>query len=253
VAVRGKRAFVSFFDRKFKRILLKLSGEALMGTRDYGIDYEYLFKLVEAIASLADAGVQLAIVVGGGNIYRGSRGVEYGVSRVNGDFMGMLATVINAIAIHSALNKSGKESRVMSSIRMQEVCEPYINHHAHKHLNKGRIIILSSGIGIPFLTTDTAAALRAVELECELMLKGTHKVDGVYNCDPSKNDEAVFFEKISYSEILEKNLKFMDASAVTIARDNDLPMAVFSIENPSNLLSVICGKCRCSFISGGKD
>jgi uridylate kinase len=244
---------VSFFNRKFKRILLKLSGEALMSGREHGIDYAYLFTLAKAIAKLADSGVQIAIVVGGGNIFRGSHGAEYGVSRVSGDFMGMLATVINALALHSALGKLGKESRVMSSVRMQEVCEPYINNHALRHLDKGRIVILSAGIGVPFFTTDTAAALRAIELKCEVLFKGTHKADGIYSSDPIKDDNAVFLEKISYSKIIEGNLSFMDAAAIILARDNNLPIVVFSVKIPSNVVDVIYGNCRCSFVSGEKE
>ncbi len=239
---------MNFLKSGIKRVLLKLSGEALLGSQNHGIDYDYLFSLAEAIANLANDGVQVAVVVGGGNIYRGSKGADFGISRVNGDFMGMLATVINALALHSGLNKTGVESRVMSSIKMQEVCEPYVHHYAMKHLNKGRIIVLSAGAGVPFFTTDTAAVLRAVELECDVLLKGTHKADGLYTGDPFVDQNARFIEQATFSEVLEKNLKVMDSAAIALARDNKLPVVIFSVKEPENISRVIRGDCKRSII-----
>ena len=225
---------------KYKRILLKLSGEALMGDRQYGIDPSRLAEYAEEIKKIHDQGVQIAIVIGGGNIFRGVAGASNGMDRVQGDYMGMLATVINAMAIQAMLEKIGVYTRLQSAIVMEQVAEPYIRRKALRHLEKGRVVIFGAGTGNPYFTTDTAGSLRAIEMKADVILKGT-RVDGVYDSDPEKNPAAVKFEKISFQECISKNLKVMDTTAFTLCMENKLPIIVFDMNQPGNLLKVVQG------------
>jgi uridylate kinase len=225
---------------KYKRILLKLSGESLMGSQKYGIDETRLNEYAGQIAELAKMGVQTGIVIGGGNIFRGLSGSSKGFDRVKGDQMGMLATVINSLALSSALNKMGIKARVFTSIRMEPVGEYYSKEKATETLSRGEIAIIAGGTGNPYFTTDTASALRAVETGAELMLKGT-RVDGIYSADPEKFPDAVKFDEISFDEIYAKNLKVMDLTAATLCKENNLPVLVFNMDKPGNLKKVICG------------
>lgn len=225
---------------KFKRILLKLSGEALMGDQHYGIDSKILTHYAEEIKKVADRGVEVAIVIGGGNIYRGIQAEEGGIDRVQGDYMGMLATVINSMALQSALEKHGVPSRLLSAIEMKEVAEPFIRRRAIRHLEKGRVVIFGAGTGNPYFTTDTAGALRAIEIQADVILKGT-KVDGIYSADPRKNADAVRYNRISFAEVYEKNLNVMDMTAFTLCKENNLPIIVFDINQSGTLLSIVQG------------
>jgi len=226
---------------KYKRILLKLSGESLMGTQNYGIDPAHLKQYAEDIKAIADMGAQVAIVIGGGNIFRGMSGVGTGIDRAQGDYMGMLATVINGMALQSALENAGMYTRLMSAIKMEQICEPYIRRRAMRHLEKGRIVIFGAGTGNPYFTTDTAASLRAIEVEAEVILKGT-RVDGVYSADPEKDKSAVRYDKISFKEVITKNLNVMDMTAFTLCEENNLPIIVFDMNKRGNLKGILSGE-----------
>lgn len=225
---------------KYKRILLKLSGEALMGNKQYGIDAQRLEQYVDEIKKVKEDGLELAIVIGGGNIFRGVEGESAGIDRVQGDYMGMLATVINAMALQSALEKSGLFTRLMSGIKIEEVCEPFIKRRAVRHLEKGRIVIFGAGIGNPYFTTDSTASLRAIEVGADVVLKGT-RVDGVYTEDPEKNPNAKKYSEISFQEVYEKGLKVMDMTAFTLCHENKLPIIVFDMNKSGNLKKIIQG------------
>ncbi len=226
---------------KYKRVLLKLSGEALMGNKQYGIDAERLDQYVNEIKKVKEEGLEIAIVIGGGNIFRGVEGESAGIDRVQGDYMGMLATVINAMALQSALEKSGLYTRLMSGIKIEEVCEPFIKRRAVRHLEKGRIVIFGAGIGNPYFTTDSTASLRAIEVGADVVLKGT-RVDGVYTSDPEKNPDAEKFSKITFQEVYEKGLKVMDMTAFTLCHENKLPIIVFDMNKPGNLYKIVSGE-----------
>ena len=224
----------------YRRILLKVSGEVLMGDAPFGIDMNTLDAVAIDIASVVNHGFELCLVIGGGNIFRGVSMAGRGMERASADYMGMLATVMNALALQSALEKAGVHTRVQSAIPMDAVCEPYIRRRALRHLEKGRVVIFAAGLGAPFFTTDTPAALRAAEMGCDALFKGT-SVDGVYTADPKKDTNARRYERLSYQEVLSKNLKVMDASAIALMRDNAIPIVVFSIREPGNLLRVVGG------------
>ena len=236
-------------SRPFQRIMLKLSGEALMGAHGYGIDPLVLRSVGEEIESVHKKGVQIAIVVGGGNIFRGLESSAYGVGRVRADHMGMLATIINALALGEILARMGAETRVMTAIDMIKIAEPYIRGRAISHLAKGRIIIFGAGTGNPYFTTDTAAALRAMEMDADILLKAT-KVDGVFDSDPEKNPRAKRFSRLTYREVLEKNLKVMDLTAVSLAMDQKLPIRVFNLKKKGNILRVIAGENVGTLVTG---
>ena len=223
---------------KYKRVLLKLSGEILAGDKKFGITAEVISKLVDEIVQVHELGLELGIVIGGGNIFRGVQVGAQGLDRTTGDYMGMLATVMNALALQDVLEQRGVQTRVMSAIAMREVSEPYIRRRAVRHLEKGRIVIFAGGTGNPYFTTDTAASLRAMEINAEVLLKGT-KVDGVYNKDPKKHDDAVCYDNVSFQEVLEKQLKVMDSAAISLCMDNSMPIVVFDINESGNLKSVI--------------
>src|SRR5450432_454157 len=226
---------------RYKRILLKLSGEAGVGGGQFGIDPKTLQAVAEDIGQVINAGVQVAMVVGGGNIFRGAALAESGMERASADYMGMLATVMNALALQSALEKAGVYTRVQSAIPMEAICEPYIRRRALRHLEKGRVVIFAAGLGAPFFTTDTPAALRAAEMGCDALFKGT-SVDGVYTADPKTDPEATRFETLTYKQVLQKDLRVMDTSAVSLMRDNHIPIVVFSIRERGNLLKVLQGE-----------
>ncbi len=227
---------------KYKRILVKLSGEALMGDMEYGIDPKVLEQYAAEIKTVVDAGVQVAIVIGGGNIFRGVQGVQNGLAdRAQGDYMGMLATVINAMALQGALEKAAVKTRLQSAIKMEQICEPFIRRRAIRHLEKGRVVIFGAGTGNPYFTTDTAASLRAVEIEADLILKGT-RVDGVYTADPEKHSDATKFETITFSEVYERGLSIMDLTAITLCQENHLPIVVFDMNKKGNLLKLVEGE-----------
>ena len=223
---------------KFKRILLKVSGEALIGDKNYGIDQLQLEKYSHEIKEIKKKGVEIAIVIGGGNIFRGIDAEKSWIERVQGDYMGMLATLINCMALQSQLEKIGCDTRLMSGVNIDQVCEPFIRRRAIRHLEKGRIVIFGAGLGKPYFTTDSTASLRAIELGAEIMLKGT-KVDGIYNKDPVKNKDATLYKEISYSDIIAKNLAVMDATAVVMCQENKMPLKVFNILKNGNLKNVI--------------
>jgi len=225
---------------KYKRILLKLSGESLMGEKNGGIDPKMLEYFALEIKKILDLKIQVGIVIGGGNIYRGLSASEQGIDRVTGDQMGMLATVINALALQNSLEKAGMYTRLMSAIQMNEIAEPYIRRRAIRHLEKGRIVIFGAGTGHPYFSTDTAASLRAVEIEADAIIKGT-RVDGVFDSDPEKNSNAEMFSEISYSDVLNKDLRVMDLTAISLCKENDLPIIVFNMNKKNNLLKVITG------------
>ncbi|MDC9723627.1 MAG: UMP kinase [Urechidicola sp.] len=225
----------------YKRILLKLSGEALLGDRDHGIDPKRLAEYADDIKTIIDKGVQVAIVIGGGNIFRGVAGASNGMDRVQADYMGMLATVINGLALQSALEDADIQTRLQTAIKIEAVAEPYIKRKAVRHLEKGRVVIFGAGTGNPFFTTDSAAVLRAIEVEADVILKGT-RVDGIYNKDPEKNNDAVKFDNISFDDVLKKGLKIMDTTAFTLSQENDLPIVVFDMNTPGNLLKVVTGE-----------
>ncbi|AUW59035.1 UMP kinase [Sphingobium sp. SCG-1] len=224
----------------FKRILLKLSGEVLMGSGQFGIDPETVDRIAGEIAAASDAGFELCVVVGGGNIFRGLAAAAKGFDRTSADYMGMLATVMNALAVQNALERMGRDTRVQSAIPMASVCEPYIRRRAERHLEKGRIVIFAAGTGNPFFTTDTAAALRAAEMGCDALFKGT-SVDGVYDADPKKVASATRYESVTFDRVLNDNLKVMDASAVALCRENNIPIVVFNIRETGNLSKVLAG------------
>lgn len=234
----------------YKRVLIKLSGEALMGDRQYGIDPTTIDRIAREIVQVHEMGVEIALVIGGGNIFRGVSGAAYGMDRATADYMGMLATVINALAFQQAIEKYGVPTRVQSAITMREVAEPYIRRRAIRHLEKGRIVIFAAGTGLPFFTTDTSAALRAIEIGAEALLKGT-KVDGVYDSDPVLNSSARRFDKLTYDEVLARNLKVMDGTAISLARDKGLKIIVFNVKIPSNIERVILGEAVGTVVEGG--
>ena len=225
----------------YRRILLKLSGEALMGDEDYGIDPKVINRLAHEVIEAQSAGVEIALVVGGGNIFRGAGLAAGGMDRVTGDHMGMLATVINALAMQDALEKAGGKARVMSAIKINDVCEDYIRRRAIRHLEKGRLVIFAAGTGNPFFTTDSGAALRAIEIGADLLLKAT-KVDGVYDKDPNKHADAVRYESLSYDQVISQGLEVMDTAAFALARDSDLPLRVFDMSQPGELLKILHGE-----------
>ncbi len=226
---------------KYKRILLKLSGEALMGDQGFGISQDVIKYIADEVRSIFDLGVQMAIVVGGGNIFRGVAATSYGMDRTSADHMGMLATVINSLALQDALEKKGMQTRIQSAISMHEVAEPYILRKAVRHLEKGRVVIFAAGTGNPYFTTDTAAVLRAQEIHAEILLKAT-KVDGLYDSDPVDNGDAKFIRKISYMDVLENQLKVMDMTAISLAMDNQLPIVVYNLKDRENIRKIICGE-----------
>ncbi len=225
---------------RFRRVLLKISGEALMGDGSYGIDSATVDRIASDIQEVNASGVQLCAVVGGGNIFRGISGAAAGMERANADYIGMLATVMNALAMQHALERRGVPTRVLSAIPMATVCEPYIRRRAVRHMEKGRLVIFAAGTGNPYFTTDTAAALRAAEMGCDALFKGT-KVDGVYSADPRRDPKAVRYDTLTFLEVLAKDLKVMDASAISLARDNNIPIVVFSIQQPGGLAAVLAG------------
>ena len=226
---------------KYKRILLKLSGEALMGDKNYGIDSNLLEKYSSQIKKLHGSGIEIAIVIGGGNIYRGIEAEESGINRVQGDYMGMLATLINSMALQSHLEKLECDTRLMSGFNIDQVCEPFIRRRAIRHLEKGRIVIFGAGLGKPYFTTDSTASLRAIEIEADIVLKGT-RVDGVYDFDPEKVKEAKKYSEISFNEAYEKNLNIMDMTAFTLCKENNLPIIVFDMNKPGNLIKLVEGE-----------
>ncbi|MEC8702469.1 MAG: UMP kinase [Bacteroidota bacterium] len=226
---------------KYKRILLKLSGEALMGDKNYGIDSNLLEKYSSQIKKLHRSGIEIAIVIGGGNIYRGIEAEESGINRVQGDYMGMLATLINSMALQSHLEKLECDTRLMSGFNIDQVCEPFIRRRAIRHLEKGRIVIFGAGLGKPYFTTDSTASLRAIEIEADIVLKGT-RVDGVYDFDPEKVKEAKKYSELSFNEAYEKNLNIMDMTAFTLCKENNLPIIVFDMNKPGNLIKLVEGE-----------
>ena len=233
----------------YKRILLKLSGEALAGQQGYGIDPDIIRGIATEIRGVADLGVQIAIVIGGGNIFRGVAASSMGMDRASADYMGMLATVMNSLALQDALEKAGVVTRVQSAIEMQEIAEPYIRRRAVRHLEKGRVVIFGAGTGNPFFTTDTAASLRAIEIGAEIILKAT-KVDGVYNADPVKDKDAVKYDQLTYLDVLKQGLQVMDSTATSLCMDNNLPILVFDLTHCGNIQRVVCGEQIGTIIKG---
>jgi uridylate kinase len=234
--------------RSYKRVLLKISGEALMGEGQYGIDQATCQRMAEEVIAAVKAGTELCLVIGGGNIFRGMQGAAKGMERASADYMGMLATVMNALAMQNAIEAVGGQARVLSAIPMQSVCEPYIRRRAMRHMEKGRIVIFAAGTGNPFFTTDTAAALRAAEMGCDALLKGT-QVDGVYTADPKKDATATRYDTLTYHEVLARDLRVMDASAISLMRDNGIPIVVFSIHKRGSLADVLAGRGVCTTIT----
>lgn len=235
---------------KFRRVLLKISGEALMGEGAYGLDVQTVERIANEVKSVVDMGVEVCLVIGAGNIFRGMSGAAKGMERGTADYMGMLATVINALAMQEALERIGVNTRVQSAIPMHTVCEPYIRRRASRHMEKGRVVIFAAGTGNPFLTTDTAAAFRAVEMGCDALLKGT-QVDGVYSADPLKHPDAERYEKLSYTEVLSRHLRVMDATAISHAREHGIPIVVFSIHTPGAFKDVVTGNGKYTIITKG--
>lgn len=223
---------------KYKRVLLKVSGEALMGQKKFGHDYETIKAIAEDIKQVIDLGVEVCVVVGGGNIYRGIDASLLGMERASADYIGMLATVINALALQNIMETMGIYTRVLSAVNMTSICEPYIRRKAKRHMEKGRVVIFAGGTGNPFFTTDSAAVLRAIEMNCDILLKGT-QVDGVYDSDPVKNPNAVKYQNITYTDVLKENLQVMDMAAIALARENKLPIKVFSIKDKGNFVRVL--------------
>ncbi len=234
---------------KYKRILLKLSGESLMGDSNYGIDPKVITQYAQDIKAVTDLGVQVAVVIGGGNIYRGMNEAETGIERAQGDYMGMLATVINGMAMQSGLERAGMYTRLQSAIKMEQIAEPYIRRRAIRHLEKGRVVIFGAGTGNPYFTTDTAASLRAIEIQADVILKGT-RVDGIYTADPEKDPAATRYETITFSEVYQKSLNVMDMTAFTLCQENKLPIIVFDMNKVGNLLHVIMGRNVGTLVKG---
>ena len=232
---------------KYRRVLLKVSGEALMGAGQFGIDVDTIDRIARDVKQAAEAGSQICMVVGGGNIFRGLAGSAKGIDRATADYMGMLATVMNALAMQAGLERTGVSSRVQSAIAMNNVCEPYVRRRAIRHMEKGRVVIFAAGTGNPFFTTDTAAALRAAEMACDAMLKAT-QVDGVYSADPKKVPDAKRYDSLSYHEVLSQNLQVMDAAAISLSRENRIPILVFSLAEPGALAEVLQGRGRATII-----
>lgn len=228
-------------EPKFKRILLKLSGEALMGEQNFGIEPQTLKNYANEIASVSTLGVEIGIVIGGGNIFRGIQAAAHGIHKVSGDNMGMLATVINCIAFQNALEELGIQSRLQTAIKMEQIAEPFIRRRAIRHLEKGRVVLFGAGTGNPYFTTDTAAALRAIEIEAQVVMKGT-RVDGVYDSDPEKNPTAKKFDRITFTEAIDRNLRVMDPTAFTLCRENRLPIIVFDVNEKNNLRRIVLGE-----------
>jgi len=237
-------------ELKYRRVLLKISGEALMGEREYGQDPGVVARIASEVQAVHGLGVEVCLVIGGGNIFRGLAGAASGIERATADYMGMLATVINSLAMQSALERLGVATRVLSAISMQAVCEPYIRRRAIRHMEKGRVVIFGAGTGNPFFTTDTAAALRASEMGCNALLKGT-KVDGVYSADPKKVGNAERYERLTYLDVLSRDLQVMDAAAISLARENRIPILVFSIQNTGGFAEVVSGRGRFTIITEG--
>lgn len=236
---------------KFKRVLLKISGEALMGNNNYGQDLDTIQRICGEIKDVHDMGVEIALVVGGGNIYRGIAGANKGMERASADYMGMLATVLNALAVQNTLEDMGMETRVLSAITMREICEPYVRRRAIRHMERKRVVIFAAGTGNPFFTTDTAAALRAIETRCDALLKGT-QVDGVYSEDPKANPDAERYDRLTYRDVITRDLKVMDTSAITLARDNHMPIMVLSIHEPGSFAAALRGEGKFTLISNSK-
>src|SRR5437870_3338734 len=226
---------------RYKRVLLKLSGESLMGDKNFGLDSDVISQYAEDIRLITELGVQVAIVIGGGNIYRGMNEAETGIERAQGDYMGMLATVINGMALQSGLERAGVYTRLQSAIKMEQICEPYIRRRAIRHLEKGRVVIFGAGTGNPYFTTDTAACLRAIEIEADVVMKGT-RVDGIYSADPEKDSNAIRYETISLDEVYKKGLNIMDLTAFTLCNENKLPVIVFDMNKKGNLVRIIEGE-----------
>ena len=245
--------FVEYSDiygvMKYNRILLKLSGEALMGQKQFGIDNDRLKQYAEEIKTVVDAGLEVAIVIGGGNIFRGVQAEEGGMERTQGDYMGMLATVINSMALQSALESAGVDTRLQSAIELKQIAEPFIRRRAVRHLEKGRVVIFGGGTGNPFFTTDSAASLRAIEIDADVILKGT-RVDGIYTADPEKDPDAKRFETITFDEVYEKGLKVMDMTAITLCNENKLPIVVFDMNKKGNLPRLISGEDVGTLVNG---
>ncbi len=233
---------------QYKRIMLKMSGEVLMGENQYGLDPATVKRVADDIKAVVDLGVEVCVVVGAGNIYRGVAGAAEGMDRTTADYMGMLGIVINALALQNALEHIGVHTRVQSAIRMDSICEPYIRRKAFRHMQKGRVVIFAAGTGNPYFTTDTAAALRASEMNCDALFKGT-KVDGVYTADPHKDKTATRFDRISYMDVLTKDLKVMDATAISLARENNIPIIIFSVREKGNLAQVVQAKGKYTIVT----
>ena len=240
-AKRTRNIQIFTLSMKYKRILLKLSGEALMGTKQFGIDNDRLKQYAEEIKLLVDAKVEVAIVIGGGNIFRGVQAAEGGMERTQGDYMGMLATVINSMALQSALESCGVDTRLQSAIELKQIAEPFIRRRAVRHLEKGRVVIFGGGTGNPFFTTDSAASLRAIEIDADVILKGT-RVDGIYTADPEKDPTATRYDRISFNEVYEKGLNVMDMTAITLCNENKLPIVVFNMNKSGNLMRLMEGE-----------
>ncbi len=234
---------------KFKRILLKLSGEALMGEKQYGIDIDRVAQYAKDIQAVHAKGIEIALVIGGGNIYRGLSAEKAGMDRVQADYMGMLATVINSMALQDALEKTGVKTRLLTAIKMEQICEPFIRRRAVRHLEKGRIVIFGAGTGNPYFTTDTAASLRAVEINADVVLKGT-RVDGIYTADPLKDANATRYDEITFDEVYKKNLNVMDMTAFTLCQENNLPIIVFDMNKPGNLMRLVDGEPIGTLVKG---
>ena len=234
---------------KYKRVLLKLSGESLMGDKSFGLDSVVISQYAQDVKSITDLGVQVAIVIGGGNIYRGMNEAETGIERAHGDYMGMLATVINGMALQAGLEKIGVFTRLQSAIKMEQIAEPYIRRRAMRHVEKGRVVIFGAGTGNPYFTTDTAGVLRAIEIKCDVIFKGT-RVDGIYTADPEKDPTATKFQSITFQECLTKNLRVMDMTAFTLCMENHLPIVVFDMNTPGNLRRVVSGENVGTLVTG---
>ena len=234
---------------KYKRILLKLSGEALMGEKQYGIDIDRVAQYAKDIHALNAKGIEIALVIGGGNIYRGLSAEKAGMDRVQADYMGMLATVINSMALQDALEKTGVKTRLLTAIKMEQICEPFIRRRAVRHLEKGRIVIFGAGTGNPYFTTDTAASLRAVEINADVVMKGT-RVDGIYTADPLKEPNATRYDEITFDEVYQKNLNVMDMTAFTLCQENNLPIIVFDMNKPGNLMRLVDGEPIGTLVKG---